>query len=153
MWLDNVLSVTASSLRALSGVQCQEVWWLSFFFFFLNLKCLLNFYNISYVLLFWLWGMWVLSFPTRDRICTLCIGRQSLNHWTTRDVLPFVFLNIKGVGCFPPIAWLTVTPGERRTVGLNWLEISGAVNTLLAEVSRSGGNCSEPHSGPAMELP
>ncbi|XP_061292259.1 uncharacterized protein LOC133259147 [Bos javanicus] len=29
-------------------------------------------------------GMWDLRSPTRDGTCTLCIGRQSLNHWTAR---------------------------------------------------------------------
>ena len=33
--------------------------------------------------------MWDLSSLTRDGTCTLCIGRQSLNHWTTREV-PFI---------------------------------------------------------------
>ena len=28
--------------------------------------------------------MWNLRSPTRDGTCTLCIGRQSLNHWTAR---------------------------------------------------------------------
>ena len=31
-------------------------------------------------------GMWNLSSLTRDRTCVLCIGRQILNHWTTREV-------------------------------------------------------------------
>ena len=30
--------------------------------------------------------MWDLSSPTRDRICVPFIGRQILNHWTTREV-------------------------------------------------------------------
>ena len=28
----------------------------------------------------------ILSFPTRDRTCTPCVGRQVLNHWTSREV-------------------------------------------------------------------
>ena len=39
--------------------------------------------------IFWfLWprGMWDLSSLTRDPTHTPCIGRQSLNHWTTREV-------------------------------------------------------------------
>ena len=35
---------------------------------------------LFYVLVFWPRGMWDLSSPTRDGTCTLCIGRQSLNH-------------------------------------------------------------------------
>ena len=35
-------------------------------------------------------ALYDLSFPTRDHAHTPCIGRRSLNHWTTRDVLlPF----------------------------------------------------------------
>ena len=32
-------------------------------------------------------GMWDLSSPTRDQTPVCCIGRQILNHWTTREVL------------------------------------------------------------------
>ena len=31
--------------------------------------------------------MWDLSSLTRDWTCTLYIGRQILNHWTSREVL------------------------------------------------------------------
>ena len=41
---------------------------------------------LVYALLFCLNGMWDLGFLTRDRACTPCIGRQSLNHWTAREV-------------------------------------------------------------------
>ena len=44
---------------------------------------------VFYVLAFWLRGMWDLSSPTRDRTHTPCIGRQSLNHRTTREVPKF----------------------------------------------------------------
>ena len=43
-------------------------------------------YNIASVLVFWPQGMWDLSSPTRDRTCTPCIERRSLNHWTAREV-------------------------------------------------------------------
>ena len=33
-------------------------------------------------LIFWLWGMCNLSFPTRGWTSTLSIGRRSLTHWT-----------------------------------------------------------------------
>ena len=42
---------------------------------------------LFYVLVFWPGGMWDLSFPSRDRTCNLCIGRPSLKHWTTREIL------------------------------------------------------------------
>ena len=35
---------------------------------------------------FWPSGMWYFSFPTRDQTHTSCIGRQSLNHCTAREV-------------------------------------------------------------------
>ena len=41
---------------------------------------------LLYALVFWPQGLWDLSSLTRDQICTLPIGRQSLNHWTTREV-------------------------------------------------------------------
>ena len=50
---------------------------------------------LFYVLVFWLRGMWDLSSLTRDRTWTLCIGSQSLNHWTTREV-PY-FLAVLGL--------------------------------------------------------
>ena len=51
-------------------------------------------YNIAsfYVLLFCPQGMWDLSSLMRVRTCTPCIGRQSLNHWTTREVPPHSLL-------------------------------------------------------------
>ena len=41
---------------------------------------------LFYVLVFWPQGMWDLSSLTRDRTHTSCIGRQTLNHWATREV-------------------------------------------------------------------
>ena len=38
-----------------------------------------------YVLVFWLWGTWAVSSPTRDRTNVPSIGRRRLNHWTTRE--------------------------------------------------------------------
>ena len=58
------------------------------------LKVLIEFVTILlllYVLVFWPHGMWGLSSQTRDQIHTPCIGRQSLNHWITREVPKFVF--------------------------------------------------------------
>ena len=46
---------------------------------------------LFYVLVFWLQGMWDLSFPTRDQTRTPCIGRRSLNHCITREVPIFIF--------------------------------------------------------------
>ena len=41
---------------------------------------------LLYVLVFWLRGTWDLSSPARDQARTPCIGWQSLNHWTAREV-------------------------------------------------------------------
>ena len=38
--------------------------------------------------------MWVLSSPTRDRTCTPCFGRWSLNQWTSREILNLTILDI-----------------------------------------------------------
>ena len=60
-------------------------WWVQF------LKSLLSLLQIASILCFvlfcfWPWGMWDLSSPTKDWTCTPCFGRQSPNHWTTREV-------------------------------------------------------------------
>ena len=39
-----------------------------------------------YVLVFWPRGTGDLGSPSRDRTFTPCAGRQSVNHWTTREV-------------------------------------------------------------------
>ena len=69
---------------------------LSFFFFKIFfgvdnyfLKTLLNLLQYCFCFTFWfIWpcDMWDLSSPTRNWTCTPCTGRQSLNHWTTREV-------------------------------------------------------------------
>ena len=50
---------------------------------------------LLYVLVFWLRGMWDLNSPTQDGTRTPCAGRQSLNHWTTREVPGKGFLLLK----------------------------------------------------------
>ena len=45
---------------------------------------------LVYVLVFWLWGIWGLSSPTRDGTHIPCFGGWSLNHWATRKVLGFL---------------------------------------------------------------
>ena len=47
---------------------------------------------LFYVWSFWPQGIWDLSSPTRDPICTPGIGRWSLNHWTAREVPSSPFL-------------------------------------------------------------
>ena len=72
-----------------------QAWgWFFFFLIFtefvsvllLFVSVLLLFMFFFFFFGFWLWGMWDLSFQTRDGTCTSCIGRRSLNHWTTREI-------------------------------------------------------------------
>ena len=63
------------------------VCWFVFRVFFEFVVILLLFY----VLVFWPRGMWDLSSLTRDQTRTPCIGKQSPNHWTTREVPVPVF--------------------------------------------------------------
>ena len=49
---------------------------------------------LFYVLVFWLRRLWDLRPLTRDRTHTPCIGRQSLNPWTVREVLRLLILNL-----------------------------------------------------------
>ena len=71
---------------------------------------------LFYVLFFGATGMWDLSFPTRNQTCTPCIGRQSLNQYTTREVP--VFTNFKQVPLLPhqqPYAPHVRTGGNGKT--------------------------------------
>ena len=63
----------------------------------LLLKSLLNFFFFTillllYVLTFWPPGKWDLSSLTKDQTHSLCLGRQSLNHWSTREIPVISFL-------------------------------------------------------------
>ena len=67
-----------------------------YFFIFLKIFCvcepflksLLNLFQYCFCFMFWVFGrgMWGLSSLTRDRTCNPCIGGQSLNRWTAREV-------------------------------------------------------------------
>ena len=66
---------------------------LSLFFFFCmwtTFKVFIEFVKYCFYFTFWFfwpWGMQDLSSLTRDRTHTPIIGRQSLNQWTSREVL------------------------------------------------------------------
>ena len=60
--------------------------------------CVCDVYLLCF-LVFWPQGMWDLSFPTRYWTCTPCIGRQSLNYWTTREVSMVMNLKQSQSGC------------------------------------------------------
>ena len=67
-------------------------WFLIFLQFFLMWTILKVFIEFVTILLlfsgfgFLAQGIWDVSSPTMDQTCTPCIGRWSLNHWTTREV-------------------------------------------------------------------
>ena len=68
-----------------------------FFFLVSFLKSFIEFVTIlflSYAFVFWPQGMWGLRCPTRDGTCTLCIGRQNLNHCTTTGALRYFVLRV-----------------------------------------------------------
>ena len=74
-----------------------DISFLSFFFFltWTIFKVFVEFVTILllfYVLVFWPLGMWDLSSPARDWTRITCTGRQSLNHWTAREVPTLTFL-------------------------------------------------------------
>ena len=76
------LSLLVSSV-CIPGSGIAGSWWGPF------LKSLWICYNIASVLCFDFLAvrdMWDLSSPARGRTLTLCIGRQSLNHWTFKEV-------------------------------------------------------------------
>ena len=43
--------------------------------------------------------MWDLSSPTIDQTHTLCVGKQSLNHWTSREI-PLLTYLVSSLSCF-----------------------------------------------------
>ena len=88
---------------------------------------------LFYVLVFWLQGMWDLSSPTWDCTCTRCTERQSLNHWTAREVLhPPVIVSTSTVldfhqFLFPRIGyagyltiWISLYPASCYTI-ISWV--------------------------------
>ena len=95
-------------LRPSQFVPGHPVIFLRFFFFWCGpfFKLWLNLlqYCFWFFLVFWLWDMWDLRSPTRDWTRTPCIGRQSLNHWTTREVLILV-TNTTPITCKIFLVW------------------------------------------------
>ena len=89
-------SMSCPAVSPFSNVILFCLVWFYFFiflrFFFLMwiiFKVFIEFVTILllfYVLDFWPQGMWDLSSLTRDRSCTPCTGRHSLNHWASGEV-------------------------------------------------------------------
>lgn len=79
------------------------------------------------------WGLWDLSFPSRDRAQVPCIGGRILHLWTTKEV--------PQTACYSTRMW---PPGRRDclsspqyswyTVGVQW-GIDGWTNTFLGNKS------------------
>ena len=82
--------------------------WTIFFNIFIGFVTILL---LFYVLVFWREGMWDLSSPTRDQTCTLCLGRPSFNHWTTREV-PSSLCNLRKVPPSHPAECSLLHPGS-----------------------------------------
>ena len=76
---------------------------------------------LFYVLVFWPWGTWDLSSPTRDRTCTPCSGRLSLNHWTTREVPSYFLVSIFWGGLFCLFATLHIL-WDLRSPNRDWTQ-------------------------------
>ena len=84
------------------------------------------------------WGpqaMWDLNSPTRDQTYTPCTGRQSLNHWTTREVpetslfLTFTSKSLKTKGRFQA---KTLNSSPACCCIVEFLVGNGGRNTLVA---------------------
>ena len=69
---------------------------------------LLLFYVL--VLVFVPRGTWALSSLTRDQTCAPCIGKQSFNHWTTREVSQSLLLH-------PSVLFIDYFPLARLMLG------------------------------------
>ena len=61
---------------------------------------------LFYVLVFWPQGMWDPSSAIRDWTRTHCIGRRSLNHWTTREVPEINYLKLNNWIAFSTLTML-----------------------------------------------
>ena len=68
-------------------------------------------------------GMWNLTSLTRDQTQVTCIGRQILNHWTTREVPPLLFSSFQdfpkihpslGPGVVGPVGTVVALPGSQQ---------------------------------------
>ena len=53
---------------------------------FIEFVTILFLFYILVLFLFWPQSKWNLSFLTRDQTCTSCVGRWSVNPWTTSSV-------------------------------------------------------------------
>ena len=96
-WQDSVTFLSLATIRCWVQLKSETpfiLWRLFFFFDVDHFKVFIEFVmTLFYILGFWSWVIWDLSFPTGGWICTPCTGRQSFNHWTAREVpeTPFMY--------------------------------------------------------------
>ena len=110
------------------------------------LKFLLNLLQYFFCFMFWVfwsWSLCNLSFLTRDQTYSLYAGRQTHNHWTTREdpAMPFLDSNTLIGSPFPALLlpvlvrrhywWMTASHANYTTScssftinGLNWIFLS-----------------------------
>ena len=77
-------------------LRCKKIFSI-FFLMWTTFKVFIKFVimlPLFYILVFLAGSMWDLSLPSRDQTHTSCIGGQSLNHWTTREVSWCILLSI-----------------------------------------------------------
>ena len=102
---------------------------MSVFFFFCiwtTFKVFIEFVKYCFYFMFWFfwpWGMQDLSSLTRDRTHTPVIGRQSLNQWTSREVLGThlnkadrIFSTFSFPGPITTLKWVSLVPEADQDV-------------------------------------
>ena len=114
-------------------------WCGSFFKVFIEFVIILL---LLYALVFRLWGNWNLSSPTRDWIYAPCIGRRSLNHWTTREVSQAVLITENSPGRTVTIMYAVTQSLHHKPLWakVNSGEEGGEVMTSV--LSQKGRTCS-----------
>ena len=90
----------------------QTSYYFIFKFFFKSSIEFITILLLFYV--FWSWGMWDPKSLTREWTCTPCIGKRSLNHWTTREVPQTSFQKREKGG-------ITHQAGWQRELARGWL--------------------------------
>ena len=120
-----------------------------YFFFFEVFTEFVTLLLLFYVLVFWLRGTWHLSSPPREWACTPCIVRQSVNHWTTREVSEWVLALLSHLHTeklnsldMPLVCWLWFALVEywlfcRALYGLMWPDQEKRKKSLLSRLCRS----------------
>ena len=69
---------------------------------------------LVYFMVFWLWGMWDLSLPTKDQTRTSYTGRWSLDHWITSQLFKTLPLQSQDLYFFFPFNKIRDWHGEKN---------------------------------------